>query len=114
MLFSHLHQYERELSIGRHLPAVGGAVHPAVVEVGQDRQNNAGGLPRFFFIIEVNSRFFYLAQVGLKFAEGTVTGSNARCVALLAALKKVKEKLAKMKAVFLVEGGLQYSILLLR
>jgi hypothetical protein len=61
MLFSHLHQYEREMSIGRRLPAVGGAVHPAVLELG------------------------------LKLADGVVVGANARCLALLAALRKVIE-----------------------
>ncbi len=59
MLFGHLHQYERELSVGCRMPLVGGTVHPAVVEVG------------------------------LKYAEGTVSGSNARCVALLAVLRRV-------------------------
>ncbi len=59
MLFGHLHQYERELSVSRRMPLVGGTVHPAVVEVG------------------------------LKYAEGTISGSNARCVALLAALRRV-------------------------
>ena len=34
MLFSHLHQYERELSISRNLPVVGGPIHPAVLELG--------------------------------------------------------------------------------
>jgi translation initiation factor eIF-2B subunit delta len=34
MLFSHLHQYERELSISRELPIVGGALHPAILQLG--------------------------------------------------------------------------------
>ena len=34
MLFSHLHQYERELSISRDLPVVGGHIHPAIVQLG--------------------------------------------------------------------------------
>jgi translation initiation factor eIF-2B subunit delta len=59
MLFSHLHQYERELSISRNLPIVGGTIHPAVL------------------------------QLGLQYAEGTISGSNARCVALLNAMKKM-------------------------
>ena len=59
MLFSHLHQYERELSISRDLPVVGGTLHPAVL------------------------------TLGLKYAEGTITGSNARCVALMHAMKMV-------------------------
>jgi len=59
MLFSHLHQYERELSISRNLPVVGGPIHPAVLELG------------------------------LRYAEGTISGSNARCVALLRAMKRV-------------------------
>ena len=59
MLFSHLHQYERELSISRSLPVVGGSIHADIL------------------------------QLGLKYAEGIITGSNARCVALLYTLKKV-------------------------
>lgn len=59
MLFSHLHQYERELSISRSLPVVGGTLHPAVV------------------------------QLGLQYAEGVISGSNSRCVSLLNAMKKV-------------------------
>jgi len=61
MLFSHLHQYEREMSIGRRLPAVGGALHPAILELG------------------------------LRLADGVVVGANARCLALLIALKRVIE-----------------------
>lgn len=59
MMFSHLHQYERELSISRDLPVVGGTIHPAIL------------------------------QLGLRYAEGIVSGSNARCVALLRTFKRV-------------------------
>jgi len=58
-LFSHLHQYERELSATRSLPVSGGNLHPAVL------------------------------QLGLQYAEGVVTGSEGRCVALLQTLKTV-------------------------
>jgi len=58
-LFSHLHQYEREISATRNLPVAGGNLHPLVL------------------------------QLGLQYAEGTVTGSEGRCVALLTALKTV-------------------------
>lgn len=60
MLFSHLHQYERELSISRDLPLVGGSIHPAVIELG------------------------------LRYAEGNISGSNARCVAFMGAIRKVR------------------------
>jgi translation initiation factor eIF-2B subunit delta len=59
MLFSHLHQYERELSVSRSLPVLGGPI-PAVV-----------------------------LQLGIRYAEGTISGSNARCVALLQVMQKV-------------------------
>ena len=59
MLFSHLHQYERELSISRDLPVLGGPIPAAVM------------------------------QLGLKYAEGTISGSNARCVAFLHVMKQV-------------------------
>lgn len=59
MLFSHLHQYERECSLSKPYPIVGAHIHPAVM------------------------------RLGLQYAEGTVTGSNARCVALLDAMKRV-------------------------
>lgn len=58
-LFSHLHQYEREISATRNLPVAGANLHPLVL------------------------------QLGLQYAEGTVTGSEGRCVALLTALKTV-------------------------
>ena len=65
MLFSHLHQYERELSISRKLPVVGGNIHPAVVELG------------------------------LQLAEGTISGSNARCVAFMNVMAKVGKESTK-------------------
>jgi len=58
-LFSHLHQYEREISATRNLPVAGGNLHPLVL------------------------------QLGLQYAEGTVSGSEGRSVALLTALKTV-------------------------
>lgn len=61
LLFKHLHQYERELSVTRGYPIVGAHIHPSVL------------------------------QLGLQYAEGTIQGSNARCIALLHALKKVIE-----------------------
>jgi len=59
MLFSHLHQYERELSISKDLPVVNSHIHPAIV------------------------------QLGLAYAEGTIQGSNARCLAFMNAIKRV-------------------------
>jgi len=56
-LFSHLHQYERELSVTRDLPVVGGNLHPAII------------------------------QLGIQYAEGKIVGSSGRCVSLLLALK---------------------------
>lgn len=62
-LFSHLHQYEREASITRDLAATGGDIHPAVL------------------------------QLGLRLAQGEVTGSSERCVSLLAALRTLLQDL---------------------
>lgn len=56
MLFSHLHQYEREFSLSRSYPVVGAHIHPSIM------------------------------TLGLQYAEGIITGSNSRCVALLKAL----------------------------
>jgi len=56
-LFSHLHQYEREVSVTRNIPVVGGSLHPAII------------------------------QLGIQSAEGEIIGSSARCVSLLGALK---------------------------
>lgn len=59
VLFSHLQQYERELSMTREIPVVGGVIHSAILELG------------------------------LRYSEGIITGSNARCVALMNAMSKV-------------------------
>jgi len=56
-LFSHLHQYEREVSVTRNLPVVGGNLHPAII------------------------------QLGIQFAEGKIVGSSGRCISLLMALR---------------------------
>lgn len=56
-LFSHLHQYEREFSISSSYPIVGSHIHPSIM------------------------------TLGLQFAEGNISGSNARCVALMKALR---------------------------
>jgi len=56
-LFSHLHQYEREVSVTRNLPVVGGSLHPAII------------------------------QLGIQYAEGKVVGSSGRCIHLLLALR---------------------------
>ncbi|XP_071112004.1 translation initiation factor eIF2B subunit delta-like isoform X1 [Haliotis cracherodii] len=58
-LFNHLYQYEREVPPTHSLQFSNGGIHPAVV------------------------------KLGVQYAEGLVSGSNARCVALLAAFKKV-------------------------
>jgi len=58
-LFSHLHQYEREMSVTKSLPVAGGNLHPSVL------------------------------QLGLQFADGEVVGSEGRCVSLLRTLKTV-------------------------
>ena len=34
LLFKHLHQYERELSVTRPYPIVGAHIHPAVLQLG--------------------------------------------------------------------------------
>ncbi|XP_078494607.1 translation initiation factor eIF2B subunit delta-like [Ciona intestinalis] len=58
-LFSHLHQYERSLSITKNIGFGKNAIHPAII------------------------------RLGLQYAEGTVTGSNARCAALMSAICKL-------------------------
>lgn len=58
-LFNHLQQYEREVSLTQSLQFSSGGIHPAII------------------------------RLGLRYAEGVVSGSNARCMALLAALKMV-------------------------
>ncbi|KAL4217604.1 Eukaryotic translation initiation factor 2B [Mactra antiquata] len=58
-LFNHLQQYEREISLTQPLQFSSTGIHPAII------------------------------RLGLQYAEGVITGSNARCIALLFALKKV-------------------------
>lgn len=58
-LFSHLPQYERESSLSLNVGFSSDEIHPAIL------------------------------TLGLKYAEGKITGANARCVALLTALKEV-------------------------
>jgi len=58
-LFSHLHQYERELSVTKNLPVVGSNIHPAII------------------------------QLGLQHAEGEIVGSSGRSISLLLALKSL-------------------------
>ncbi|XP_060556077.1 translation initiation factor eIF-2B subunit delta-like [Ruditapes philippinarum] len=58
-LFNHLQQYEREVSLTQSLQFSSGGIHPAII------------------------------RLGLQYAEGVISGSNARCIALLAALKMV-------------------------
>lgn len=59
-LFNHLHQYERESSLTKSLKfSTGCSIHPAIV------------------------------KLGVQYAEGIITGSNARCLAMLAAFKQV-------------------------
>uniref|UniRef100_H2Z4E0 Translation initiation factor eIF2B subunit delta n=1 Tax=Ciona savignyi TaxID=51511 RepID=H2Z4E0_CIOSA len=59
LLFSHLHQYERSFSITKNIGFGSNAIHPAFI------------------------------RLGLQYAEGTVTGSNARCAALISAVCKL-------------------------
>ena len=56
-LFDHLHQYEREYSISKPFPVVNSHIHPAVL------------------------------QLGLRYAEGSIQGSNARCLAFMHTVK---------------------------
>ncbi|KAK3087547.1 hypothetical protein FSP39_007400 [Pinctada imbricata] len=58
-LFNHLHQYEREVSLTQSLPFSSTGIHPVIV------------------------------RLGLQYAEGVISGSNARCLAMLAAFKQV-------------------------
>lgn len=58
-LFSHLHQYEKDISLTKDISFSSGNIHPAII------------------------------KLGLQYAEGVITGSNARCIALLCALKEV-------------------------
>jgi translation initiation factor eIF-2B subunit delta len=58
-MFSHLQQYRKDISVTNGLSFGTGGIHPAFI------------------------------KLGLQYAEGVVCGSNARCIALLAAFKKV-------------------------
>jgi len=58
-LFSHLHQYERDESISMALPVLGANIHPVIV------------------------------RLGLRYAQGLVTGSSERCISLLTSLRTV-------------------------
>ncbi|XP_050389370.1 translation initiation factor eIF-2B subunit delta [Patella vulgata] len=58
-LFNHLQQYQREVSFTQINRFTSSGIHPAII------------------------------KLGLQYAEGLIVGSNARCVALLAAFKKV-------------------------
>ncbi|OWF51685.1 translation initiation factor eIF-2B subunit delta-like [Mizuhopecten yessoensis] len=59
-LFNHLHQYERQSSLTNSLKfSTSSSIHPAIV------------------------------KLGVQYAEGIITGSNARCLAMLAAFKQV-------------------------
>jgi len=58
-LFSHLHQYEKDTSLTKEISFVSGAIHPVII------------------------------RLGLQYAEGAISGANARCIALMNAFKKV-------------------------
>ncbi|XP_065063368.1 translation initiation factor eIF2B subunit delta-like isoform X1 [Rhopilema esculentum] len=58
-LFSHLHQYEKDTSLTKEISSISGAIHPVII------------------------------KLGLQYAEGIISGANARCIALLSAFKKV-------------------------
>ncbi|XP_006835258.1 PREDICTED: translation initiation factor eIF-2B subunit delta isoform X2 [Chrysochloris asiatica] len=58
-LFSHLPQYSRQHSLTQYMSIPSSVIHPAMV------------------------------QLGLQYSQGLVSGSNARCIALLHALKQV-------------------------
>ncbi|XP_062579532.1 translation initiation factor eIF-2B subunit delta-like [Saccostrea cucullata] len=58
-LFNHLHQYEREVSLTESFSFSSVGIHPVVI------------------------------KLGLQYAEGVICGSNARCLAMLAAFKQV-------------------------
>ncbi|XP_022286386.2 translation initiation factor eIF2B subunit delta-like [Crassostrea virginica] len=58
-LFNHLHQYEREVSLTGSFSFSSGGIHPVII------------------------------KLGLQYAEGVICGSNARCLAMLAAFKQV-------------------------
>eukprot|EP00112_Aurelia_sp_Birch-Aquarium-sp1_P017934 Seg421.3 transcript_id=Seg421.3/GoldUCD/mRNA.D3Y31 product="Translation initiation factor eIF-2B subunit delta" protein_id=Seg421.3/GoldUCD/D3Y31 len=58
-LFSHLHQYEKDTSLTKEISFISGAIHPVII------------------------------RLGLQYAEGIISGANARCIALMYAFKKV-------------------------
>jgi len=58
-LFTHLRQYEKDPFLTKGIPFSGGTIHPAIV------------------------------KLGLQYAAGIISGSNARCIALLCAFKQV-------------------------
>ncbi|XP_047145211.1 translation initiation factor eIF2B subunit delta isoform X1 [Hydra vulgaris] len=59
-LFSHLHQYEEDLSLTKDISFLStGTIHPVII------------------------------KLGLQYAKGIISGSNARCIALLYAFKQV-------------------------
>ncbi|XP_077990058.1 translation initiation factor eIF2B subunit delta-like [Glandiceps talaboti] len=58
-LFSHLHQYERQVTLTQGIAFHNGGLHPAII------------------------------RLGLQYAEGIICGSNARCLALMQAFKAV-------------------------
>lgn len=58
-LFSHLHQYEKDPFLTKDISFSSGTIHPAIV------------------------------KLGLQYAAGIISGSNARCIALLCAFKQV-------------------------
>lgn len=59
-LFSHLHQYEKDVSLTQEISLGSvGSIHPAII------------------------------TLGVQYAKGIISGSNARCVALLLAFKKL-------------------------
>ncbi|XP_071503110.1 translation initiation factor eIF2B subunit delta-like [Diadema antillarum] len=58
-LFSHLTQFERQVSLTSELSFASGGIHPAII------------------------------KLGLQYAEGIISGANSRCIALLVAFKKV-------------------------
>ncbi|XP_039266970.2 translation initiation factor eIF2B subunit delta-like [Styela clava] len=58
-LFSHLHQYQRGISMTKELGLGSTKIHPSIL------------------------------RLGLQYAEGVISGSNARCAALINAMKEV-------------------------
>ncbi|XP_074065935.1 translation initiation factor eIF2B subunit delta [Macrotis lagotis] len=58
-LFSHLHQYSRRIPLTQYMSIPSSVIHPAVV------------------------------RLGLQYSQGLISGSNARCIALLRAFQQV-------------------------